>query len=723
MAAELSGDGQQYYILATEVPLSARSLVLKQGETFGVFDEFGEVDAAAHFEAGIYHAGTRHLSRLMLTLASHRPLLLSSTIRRDNVLMAVDLTNPDLYAGGRVVLPRGALHINRSQLLWSGGYHELIRVRNYALAPVTIDLAIRFAADYVDIFEVRGQHRAQRGRLLTPEIGYSSVVLGYEGLDRVVRRTHVEASPAPDARSADEMRFRLRLERRGEQTIGVSIEFSSGTSPAFTGRTYADAVRAVHQAQGSSSDRLCSIETSSERCNVWLASSAADLGMMLTDTPFGLYPYAGVPWFDTTFGRDGIIAALETLWMWPAVARGVLSFLAHTQATESSPERDAEPGKILHEARKGEMAALGEIPFGRYYGSVDATPLFVLLAGAYYRRTGDLDFISLIWPNVQAALGWIDRHGDADGDGFIEYYRRSATGLIQQGWKDSHDSVFHADGRLAEGPIALCEVQGYVYAARLAAAQLARALGHDADATAHADAAKDLRARFIERYWCPDIGTYALALDGDKRPCRVLTSNAGHCLFTGIADAEHARAIVAGFGESRFHSGWGVRTVAEGELRYNPMSYHNGSIWPHDNAILAAGASAYGAQEFAARMLADQFEAATHFDLMRLPELYCGFPRREGEGPTRYPVACSPQSWASGATFLLIQASLGITVDATQRQIVLAHPVLPPAIREAHVRNVSIPGASVDLVVRRFADSVGVSVERRTGDIEVVVQS
>jgi glycogen debranching enzyme len=369
------------------------------------------------------------------------------------------------------------------------------------------------------------------------------------------------------------------------------------------------------------------------------------------------------------------------------------------------------------------MAALNEIPFGRYYGSVDATPLFVMLAGAYYRRTGDIEFIASIWSHVQAALDWIDRYGDIDNDGFVEYYRRSPTGLVQQGWKDSHDSVFHADGVLAEGPIALCEVQGYVFAARRAGAQIAQALGQTQKATQWREASRELRAQFQSSFWRPDIGSYALALDGAKRPLGVRTSNPGHCLYTGIAADDHARVLLEGFARDEFFSGWGVRTVAEGEARYNPMSYHNGSVWPHDNAILAAGASRYHCKKLTARILGAQFDASNFFELRRLPELFCGFARRHGEGPTQYPVACSPQAWASAAVFLLLEACLGVSIDAQRKQLVLAHPALPDAIDEISIQHLSIGAASVDLTVSRFRGAVGVSVERRQGDVEVIVQS
>ena len=723
MAAEqLIDAGQQYYIVATDRPAADHTHVLKHGETFAVFNDFGDIDSEMHAEEGLYHEGTRFLSHLKLTLASHRPLLLSSTVRRDNVVMTVDLTNPDLYVASEVVLPRGTLHINRSRHIWQDVCYELIRVRNFALADVTIDLALSFGADYVDIFEVRGQQRRARGELLPVQVEAARAVLAYRGLDEVTRRTILSCTPPPDRLGTGMLQFRLRLGSRAERTIAVAVACESGAGHASI-RSFEDAIgqaQANHRVLANLADR---IETSNPQFNAWLRCSAADLGMMLTPTDHGLYPYAGVPWFNTTFGRDGIIAALETLWLWPDLSRGVLTFLAGTQADDRVSERDSQPGKILHEARKGEMAALGEIPFGRYYGSVDATPLFVMLAGAYFRRTADLAYVESIWKNIRAALEWLDRDGDMDGDGFVEYFRHSATGLIHQGWKDSHDSVFHADGRLAEGPIALCEVQGYVYAARLAAAEIAEALGHEAFASELRAAASELRSRFESQFWCEDMGSYALALDGDKQPCAVRTSNPGHCLYTGLVTEERARAVLEGFGGEHLYSGWGLRTVAENELRFNPMAYHNGSVWPHDNAFAAAGAARYHHKALTARILASQFDASTYFELHRLPELFCGFRRRDGEAPTRYPVACSPQAWAAGAVFMLLEACLGISIDASRRVITLTHPLLPDAIDEVRIRGLTVADATIDLTLHRYSGSVGANVARRMGELAVVVNS
>jgi glycogen debranching enzyme len=719
-AAGLSESAQQYYIVAPEIPIPERTFVLKQDETFGLFNEFGDIDTRARQDEGLYHQGTRYLSMLALSLAGGRPLLLSAGARRDNLLIAADLTNPDLYVNGRVVVPRGSIHIFRAKLVWQGVCYERIHVRNFSLEPIEVALGLDYAADYADIFEVRGQQREARGTALDTRIGETYAELGYEGLDGLVRRTHIECRPAPQSVTKEGMRMVVRLDPHREEVFSVTVS-CHGDQPAVRAASYEAACVQAERSAAEGERFGLNVETDHGQLNAWLQRSAADLNMLLTRTPHGLYPYAGVPWFSTPFGRDGIITALESLWLAPQIARGVLSFLAATQATEMDPERDAEPGKILHEAREGEMAALKEIPFGRYYGSVDATPLFIVLAGAYYRRTGDLPFVHSIWSNIVAAMEWIERYGDPDHDGFVEYARHSPNGLVQQGWKDSHDSIFHADGRLAEGPIALCEVQGYVFAARLAGAELADALSQHEHGRAWRDAARELREKFQQRFWCEDIGVYALALDGEKQPCRVRSSNVGHCVYSGIASAEHASAILARLEDSTFFSGWGVRTIAETEVRYNPMAYHNGSVWPHDNAIIAASQTNMGAKTLATAILSAQLDASTFFDSSRLPELFCGFRRREGKAPTSYPVACSPQAWAAGAVFMMLQSCLGLSIDAARARLILRSPTLPRGINRVTIRALQIGAACVDLTVHRYLGSMSANVERRTGRLDVVM--
>jgi glycogen debranching enzyme len=366
------------------------------------------------------------------------------------------------------------------------------------------------------------------------------------------------------------------------------------------------------------------------------------------------------------------------------------------------------------------MAATGEVPFERYYGSVDSTPLFVMLAGAYYERTGDLPAAEAVWPHVERALDWIDRYGDVDTDGFVEYARRRDTGLVQQGWKDSHDSVFHRDGTFAEAPIALCEVQAYVYAAKRSAAALAHALGDFARARELDEAAQALRQRFEEVFWCDDLNTYALALDGRKQLCRVRASNAGHCLYAGIASDERAERLAATLLCDASYSGWGIRTLAQTEAHYNPMSYHNGSVWPHDNALIAAGLARYGRKSEVLRVLTGLFDASVFFDLHRLPELFCGFSRRPDESPTQYPVSCAPQSWASGSVLLLLQACLGLDVRGAERKVVFSDPVLPEFLREVHIDGLRVGDASVDLYLVRHREDVGINVVRREGRVNVV---
>jgi glycogen debranching enzyme len=712
-------DDDRFHILATSSLTDHVTRVLKHADTFAVFDAHGDVHPRGARERGLYHAGTRFLSKLRLRLGSDELLLLSSTVRQNNLLLAVDLTNPDVHDGEQLVIPYGTLHVLRAKFLWRGACFEKLEITNFGSGPVETELRLSYDADFVDLFEVRGNRRPRRGELLEAELGERRVVLGYRGLDRVVRRTELCFTPAPERCTEKLAVFPIALGAHQTTELYVWIGCEVGEQrPAIV--AFESARSDAHERLDESAARDCRVHTSNEQFNDWLNRSAADLHMMITETRDGPYPYAGVPWFSTPFGRDGIITAMEALWMNPDLAAGALRFLAATQAREEDPERDAEPGKILHELREGEMAALREIPFGRYYGSIDSTPLYLMLASQYFETTGDRALIEQLWPNIEHALDWIDRFGDADGDGFVEYGRRAKEGLVQQGWKDSNDSVFHHDGSPAVGPIALCEVQGYVYAAKRGAARLAAELGRTERAEALGRQALELQARFDRAFWCEELGTYALALDGEKRACRVRSSNAGHCLFTGIALPERAHRLASTLLSEDSFSGWGVRTLARGEQRYNPMAYHNGSIWPHDNALIAQGFARYGMKAYAARILQGLFDASLFVELHRLPELFCGFPRRAGEGPTLYPVACSPQAWAAAAPFLLLKSVLGMFIEAHERRVRFAYPILPPFLDEVTLENLRVGEATVDLELHRYPDDVGINVVQRDGVVEIV---
>src|SRR5258706_11215713 len=651
----------------------------------------------------------------------HRPLLLNSSVRRDNRVLTVDGTNPDDFASGELTILKGTVHLSRSWLLWDDVCHERLELGNYGESPVTIHLTIELDNDSADIFEVRGFRRERRGEDLAPGIGADRVELGYRGLDGVVRRTQVAWSIPPVSLAADRADFEFSIRRAGP--VRLETTFSCAREAAsFPAPTYATACRRADETVHDAREERARVSSPNDQFNAWMQRSAADLTMLAAGNPEGDYPYAGVPWYSVPFGRDGILTAMQYLWVDPGMARGVLRFLAGTQATELNAAQDAEPGKIVHEMRKGELATLGEIPFRRYYGTIDATPLFVVLAGEYHQRTGDAALLHQIWPSIESALAWIDQYGDIDGDGFVEYQRKSDDGLVNQGWKDSENSVFHANGELARGPIALCEVQGYVYSARVHAARLARALGKTARAQKLEAQAEALRSRFEEQFWCGELGTYALALDGDKQPCPVRSSNAGHVLWSGLAGEDRARSVGRTLLAPDSFSGWGVRTIAKGESRYNPMSYHNGSIWPHDNAIVAMGLARYGMKEQATTIATALYEASLFMDLHRLPELFCGFSRRApGEGPTLYPVACSPQAWASSTAFYLLKACLGLSFRPQEPRVRFLHPMLPQFLDRLRLVDLRVGEALLDVLFERHDQEIGVKVIRKHVDVDVSV--
>src|SRR5262245_4025469 len=700
MPSERIQIGSDFYVLASALAPRRPKTFLSHGNAFAVFDHAGDVPLASGEAYGLFHRGTRYLDRWELRLVGEFPLLLSSAASDDGAELVTTVSNADERRDGEVVLERDTIAVQRTKTLFEGVLYERLDIRSYAARPLTLDVTMLFGADFADEFEVRGVERPRRGETATPVVEDRRVSLGYRGLDGVQRRAELTWSPVPQRLEAGSAHFRLSLAPRRGVVLRAAVRCLGGDedNPVLTVGAAAEALRKRRRTWVR---EFPSITSSNEEFDAWMTRSLHDLAQLRVDGPPGAYVKAGIPWFATIFGRDGLVTALEALAFSPALAADVLRTLAALQGRHDDPERDEEPGKIIHELRSGEMAATGEVPFGRYYGSVDATPLFLLLLSEYLERTADRALVDELWPAAEAALAWIERHADRDDSGYLAYERRTAHGLVHQGWKDSHDAISHADGSLAEPPIALAEVQAYAYAALRGMARIARLTGRDAHEIRCEERAAHLREHFNREFWLEDEGVFALALDRDHRPCRVATSNAGHCLFGGIADRELAIRTIARLLEDDVWSGWGLRTLSERAVRFNPMSYHNGSVWPHDNALVAAGFARYGATGRAAQILSALFAPTGAIADRRLPDLFCGFSRAGQRQPVPYPVACKPQAWAAGSVLLLLQSALGLAIDAWERRLTMSRAVLPSWLDRLEIRGLRIGDARVELRVNR----------------------
>lgn len=709
-----------YHIAADSVYADDAAYVLNNADTFAVIDRRGDIRPSRAGSLGLYFRDMRYLSLLTARINGQRPVLLSSTVADDNLRLTAESTNAETE-----VLSKNVLHLRRIAGVDDGACEFEFELNNFDLIAHEIELVLRADADFRDIFEVRGMRRQGADpvvQLQPHEHGLVFVCLGGDGKRRTTRLVF---SQAPILQDTAILRFRWHLPPHARAALTLRVEcieqdtaatMQQNVSPESANTsTESAAVRIAAWL-----DRLPVIETNHPSLNAWLKRSAADLCSLIAPTPHGPYPYAGVPWYNTAFGRDGILTAFELNWAAPQLSAGVLRFLAATQARELEAARDAEPGKIVHETRLDELAALGEVPFGRYYGAVDGTPLFVALAGDYLKTTDDLALIRELMPSLELALQWIDRYGDIDGDGFVEYAVRANDGLVNQGWKDSIDSISHQNGSLAEAPIALCEVQGYVYAAWTAATYIKRRLGEHGAAKRLHDRARDLKKKFHQAFWLDALGTYALALDRNKRPCAVRASNAGQCLWSGIAARAQSARLARALSDAAMFSGWGVRTLAVGEARFNPMSYHNGSVWPHDNALIAAGLARYGYAQHAARIFSALLDAASASPLNRLPELYCGFARDPTAAPVPYPVACSPQAWAVGSVYLMLAAVLGLKLDGQRREIEFRAPQLPDGVDWLRIANWNVANTRCALEFRRHGEDIALNVVNKPARWRVV---
>jgi glycogen debranching enzyme len=718
--------GDRYYILASSIAADLPKVVLKHDEAFLVADRRGDFPMLPGSEFGFYADGTRFLHQLDIRLHGRRPILLNATVADDGLEAAIDLTNPDIVgavgtAAGDTPehppLPGRTLRIRRLLAIYRNRLYQTVFLESFAHEPCSLEIGWRFGADFVDMFEVRGYARQRRGAALPSRLEPAAVVLAYRGCDDVVRATRLDFDPVPVRLDSGEALYAVDLAPGEQVELALTIEAIPGDVTAARAPARPDALGERRDTAQRLRQEATHLETDHRIFNAWMERGRADLHLLLTETPTGLVPYAGIPWYVAPFGRDSVITALQVLPFEPEIARGTVAFLARHQATTEDAFTDAEPGKILHEYRRGELAACREIPFIPYYGTVDATPLFLVLLGEYLHWTGDVEFARAHWPAVERALAWME-----SGGRYLRYLRRSPVGLEHQGWKDSQDAIMHATGELAKGPIALVEAQGYEFAALLAVESVARTLGHGDVAVRCRERAGRLRERFEAEFWMDDEGFYALALDGHDRPCRVISSNPGHVLWTGIASPARAEMVARRLLLDDMFTGWGIRTLSARERLYNPMSYHNGSVWPHDTVLAAVGMARYRLVEPFTLAATALFEAVHHFEAARLPELFCGFNRVAGYGPTRYPVACSPQAWAAGVVFHLLRGMLGFEADATENRLTLHSPFLPPWLSWLEIHGLRVAKSRLDIRLTHGREGAAVELLTRAGDAEIVVR-
>ena len=731
--------------------------VLKHGNRYLLTDAFGDIHPDAR-GLGLYHGDTRVLACSVLRVGGVRPVLLQTSVG-GNFRGGIQMTNPsadrnpDAKVHPAARLTGRTIGISRDRLIGADGVSERLRIVNHDGEPAVVPIDLELGVDGADIFEVRGYPRSARGRVLPVATTDRRVTFRYVGLDEVEQATHVAFSEPAASIEATDLAGADASAQGGSVRLGWSLELGPGeerdlawlvwntdrpASAAAADDTRTDQaalaalfppVPRVSVDEGAAAYHAwergtTSLTSDNELFNMVVKRSVADLRLLVNEGPGPdeRYVAAGVPWFATLFGRDALISAFQSIAFRPQLAIETLEVLAAHQATEDDPWRDAEPGKILHELRTGEMARNGELPHTPYFGAVDSTPLWLILLGKTFDWTGDRALVDRLWPNAMAALAWIDEYGDRDGDGFVEYERRSERGLLNQGWKDSGDAIRDRTGAQAVPPIALAEVQGYVFDAKRRMASLARMRGEEELATRLEADAATLAERFEAAFWVEDQRYYALALDRDKRQADAIGSNAGQCLWSGIVSPDRARDVVERLSDPTMFSGWGIRTFAAGQPGYNPIGYHTGTVWPHDTSLIAAGFKRYGFDDESNRLVGRMMEAAQSFADFRLPELFCGFDRTDVVNPVPYPVACSPQAWAAGASFLFLETMLGLRAHAERAELELSHPHLPDWLSKVTLTDLRVGDASVDLLFHRWRGTTSAEVLRKVGDLAVTIR-
>jgi len=700
----------------TSVPQDIRAVqTIKHESMFLLSDRYGDIVDGSPAALGLYFRDTRFLSRWELRIDGQRPLYLHSAADR-NYSMLIETTLPREKIDDHGRRKTQNLQVSRQRRL-GAGMHETIKLLNHGADARDIQVEIRFGADFLDVFEVRGVIRDARGKTREPDVVGGEATLAYDGRDGVVRATRLTFDPAPTVLDGTHAQWRVTVPPRSAVTLNVAALPSAGE--AVPPDLELDQMEREYQVWRKKCTRFRLSNTQLQR---YLDKAVLDLRMMQTMSEDGLPAIdAGVPWFSTLFGRDSLITAYQALLVNPELAKGTLAKLAQLQGEKVDDWRDEEPGKILHEVRVGELAAVGDIPHTPYYGSIDSTPLWLVVLGYVWNWTGDREFADAMWPHAVRALEWIEKYGDSDGDGYVEYKRRSGGGLDNQGWKDSFDGILHEDGSIAEAPIALAEVQGYVYDAKRRIGRVARALGHEDIAEQLEHEAVQLKERYNRDFWMNENNTYAVGLDANKEQIKSVTSNPGHGLWSGIVENAKAQRLARRLCAPDMLSGWGVRTLSAMNPGYDPIGYHTGSIWPHDNSIIAHGLMLYGFIDESNRVINELALAGAFFDY-RYPELFCGYARDDVPVPVEYPVACRPQAWATGAPLLMMRSYAGMTADVPNKTLSIVRPSLPAWLERAEVIGMRVGSARVDLLFVQSGGTTGVQVMRKDGDLDVIVR-
>ena len=716
---------------SADVESIADAVVIKDGEPFFLCPPDGQIPIPRGHGYGLYHHDTRFLSGYELKLNGSRlGSLAAVAVSSDTAVL--ELTNPtiNLNDGWSIAKERLAVRWTRELEGDRPELHDRIAIHNYSGETATLTFQLAFAAEFDDVFEIRGMTAQRRGTLHEPRWDEDRLEFRYDGQDGVVRRLTVSFDPAPARHDGASCEVDIDVATRGKEVVDIRLKIGEEIEPGAKPieRRTAKGPRPKGARAGTTEGGwaggpgwTASVRSDSLSLDAALGRSLDDLSTLRAELDGRDYYAAGVPWFSTLFGRDSLIAAYQTLAFEPSVAAETLRLLAGRQGTKVDEWRDEQPGKILHELRIGEFARLDEIPHTPYYGSIDSTPLFLIVLARHAAWTGSLDLFRELRDSVDRALDWIDRFGDPTGDGYVAYASTAKKGLVNQGWKDSGDGIVTADGEIAESPIALAEVQGYVYAAKREIAPLYEHDGNAERAERLRSEAEELRARFERDFWSDELGCYILARQAGGKPCAVVTSNAGQVLWSGIASPEHAHAVAERLMRDDMFSGWGVRTLSLDALAHNPIGYHLGTVWPHDNGLIAEGFRRYGLDEAADRILRGLVEAATDFPQQRLPECFAGYPRASFGVPVRYPVACHPQAWAAGAIPHLLVSNLGLLANGLERRLRIDRPRLPSFVDHLELRHLPVADAHVDLVFERVDGETRVSVGAVQGSLDVQV--